>query len=105
MKIKLNDFKVKIWYNVKKREKGCDEMLEMKKMERLSGLAKKKKMGTITEAEIQEQALLRKEYLEVFRMGMKETIENTKVVDPEGNDVTPEKIKAICADKVVRPTS
>jgi len=75
-------------------------MLEPKKMERLNELAKKKKMGTITETEIQEQDMLRKEYLAVFRGGMKETIENMKVVDPEGNDVTPEKVKAIKAGKV-----
>ncbi|HAR4240089.1 TPA: DUF896 domain-containing protein, partial [Staphylococcus aureus] len=27
--------------------------------------------------------------------GFKQQIENTKVIDPEGNDVTPEKIKEI----------
>jgi len=77
-------------------------MLETKKMERLNELAKKKKMGTITEAELLEQDLLRKEYLAVFRGGMKQTIEQLTVVDPEGNDVTPEKVKAIRAGKIVQ---
>ena len=77
-------------------------MLEKSKMERLNELAKKKKLGTITEAEIQEQDVLRQEYLAAFRGGMKETIEHMKVVDPEGNDVTPEKIKAIRAGKMIQ---
>jgi len=77
-------------------------MLETKKMERLNALAKKKKMGTMTEAELLEQDLLRKEYLAVFRGGMKQTIEQLTVVDPEGNDVTPEKVKAIRAGKIVQ---
>ncbi|WP_336622267.1 DUF896 domain-containing protein, partial [Mycobacterium tuberculosis] len=34
-------------------------------------------------------------YLEEFRKGFKQQIENTKVIDPEGNDVTPEKLKKI----------
>jgi len=71
-------------------------------MIRLNELAKKKKDGTLTVDEIQEQDALRKEYLAMFRTGMKETIENTKIIDPEGNDVTPEKVKAIRAGKVVQ---
>jgi uncharacterized protein YnzC (UPF0291/DUF896 family) len=77
-------------------------MLEKKKMERLNQLAKKKKAGTITEPEIQEQDMLRKEYLTVFRAGMKETIENTTIIDPEGNDVTPDKVKALRIGKVIQ---
>jgi len=38
---------------------------------------------------------LRKEYLEAFRSGMRHHIEGMKIVDPEGNDVTPEKLKEI----------
>ena len=77
-------------------------MLEPKKMARLNELAVKKKVGTITESELQEQNELRQEYLTVFRGGMREMIENTKVIDPEGNDVTPEKLKAIKAGKIVQ---
>lgn len=77
-------------------------MLESTKIQRLNELAKKKKAGTMTDSEIQEQNVLRKEYLAVFRMGMKETIENTKIIDPEGNDVTPEKVKALRAKKIIQ---
>ena len=70
-------------------------MLEERKMARLNELAKKRKAGTLTESESMEQAVLRHEYLEVFRTGARQTIENMTVIDPEGNDVTPEKVKAL----------
>ena len=69
-------------------------MLSKEKIARINELSKKKKAGTLTEAEAKEQTQLRKEYLDTFRNSMRETIENVKIVDAEGNDVTPEKVKA-----------
>lgn len=46
-----------------------------------------------------EQQELRKEYLEAFRGGMRHHIEGMKVVDQEGTDVTPEKLKQIQREK------
>lgn len=43
--------------------------------------------------EAKEQSSLRKEYLETFRSTMRDTIESVKVIDPEGNDVTPAKVQ------------
>jgi len=77
-------------------------VLEPKKMNRLNELARKKKVGLLTEAEVQEQAALRKEYLAIFRTSMKETLEQTTIIDPAGNDVTPEKVKAIRTRKMVQ---
>ena len=68
-------------------------MLSKEKISRINELSKKKKAGTLTEAEAKEQTQLRKEYLDTFRNSMRETIENVKIVDKEGNDVTPEKVK------------
>lgn len=79
-----------------------NNMLEATKLKRLNELAKKKNEGTLTQAEVQEQNVLRKEYLAVFRAGMKETIENTKIIDPDGNDVTPDKVKALRTKKVIQ---
>lgn len=62
-------------------------------IDRINELAKKKKEQGLTEAEAKEQSKLRKKYLEAFRKGFKQQIESTKVIDPEGNDVTPEKLK------------
>lgn len=70
-------------------------MLSDEKMARINELGRKKKAGKLTPAEEKEQILLRQEYLQAFRSGMRHHIEGMKVVDPEGNDVTPEKLKEI----------
>ena len=70
-------------------------MLTPEKLSRLNELAKKKKEGTLTEEEMKEQQALREEYLLTFRESMKNTIENKRVIDPNGDDVTPEKVKKI----------
>lgn len=70
-------------------------MLTPEKLSRLNELAKKKKQGMLTEEEAKEQQALREEYLLTFRESMKNTIENMKVIDPNGDDVTPEKVKRI----------
>ena len=74
-------------------------MLDPKKIERINELARKKKTEGLTPSEQNEQLLLRQEYLEAFRGGMRNHIEGLKVVDGEGNDVTPEKLKQIQREK------
>ncbi|MCM2533304.1 DUF896 domain-containing protein [Neobacillus pocheonensis] len=69
-------------------------MLSKEKMARINELAKKAKASGLSESEAKEQTKLRSEYLATFRSNMLETLTNTKFIDPEGNDVTPEKIKA-----------
>jgi uncharacterized protein YnzC (UPF0291/DUF896 family) len=66
---------------------------------RINLLAKKAKTTGLTEEEAKEQSRLRRQYLEMFRSQMINTIENVKVIDPEGNDVTPEKLKRAKAKK------
>ncbi|MDX1807289.1 MAG: DUF896 domain-containing protein [Paenisporosarcina sp.] len=70
-------------------------MLFPEKIARINELSKKSKSIGLTIEEAKEQTSLRKEYLETFRSSMKNTIENVTVIDPEGNDVTPDKVKAI----------
>ena len=74
-------------------------MLSPEKISRINELAKKKKEGKLTPIEEKEQQLLRQEYLEAFRGGMRNHIEGLKIVDEEGNDVTPDKLKAIQKEK------
>ncbi|MGY3777756.1 DUF896 family protein [Isobaculum melis] len=74
-------------------------MLSKEKLSRINHLAKKAKGEGLTLHEQNEQKLLREEYLEVFRGGMRHHIEGMKVVDTEGNDVTPEKLKQIQKEK------
>lgn len=62
-------------------------------IQKINELANKSKTVGLTEREKEEQQKLRQEYLRVFRGNMKETLINVKVVDEEGKDVTPEKLK------------
>ncbi|PTK90390.1 DUF896 domain-containing protein [Staphylococcus gallinarum] len=68
-------------------------------LDRINELAKKKKTEGLTQAEAKEQSKLRKAYLESFREKFKQQLESTRVIDPEGNDVTPEKVKNILDSK------
>ncbi|MEH7226122.1 DUF896 domain-containing protein [Bacillus sp. JJ1566] len=68
-------------------------MLSKDKLNRINVLAKKAKSVGLTDKEKEEQQELRQEYLRVFRSSMTNTLHSVKVVDPEGNDVTPEKLK------------
>ena len=70
-------------------------------MARINELARKKKKEGLTQQEILEQQALREEYLTVFRGGMRHHIEGMKVVDQEGTDVTPDKLKRIQKEKQI----
>lgn len=74
-------------------------VLSSEKINRINELSKKSKSSGLTMEEAKEQTNLRKEYLETFRSSMRETIEHVKVIDPNGDDVTPEKVKASKAKK------
>lgn len=62
-------------------------------LKRINELANKSKTVGLTEEEKEEQNKLRQEYIKIFRSNFKNTLMNLKVVDEEGNDVTPEKLK------------
>ncbi|MCM3123137.1 MULTISPECIES: DUF896 domain-containing protein [Bacillaceae] len=68
-------------------------MLSSDKIARINELARKAKTSTLTEEEAKEQTKLRAEYLQSFRSSMLNTLKGVTIVDPEGNDVTPEKLK------------
>ncbi|WP_050614884.1 DUF896 domain-containing protein [Bacillus testis] len=70
-------------------------MLSKEKIARINELSKKSKTIGLTSHEAKEQTQLRSEYLQTFRKSMVQTIENMTVLDPEGNDVTPDKVKKI----------
>ena len=70
-----------------------------KKIQRINELARKKKTVGLTGAEKVEQAELRKEYIEGYRRSLLHHIAGIKLVDEEGNDVTPDKLKAIQKEK------
>ncbi|MBV7390173.1 MULTISPECIES: DUF896 family protein [Enterococcus] len=74
-------------------------MLSEEKIARINELAKKKKTSGLSDEETKEQKELREEYLQSVRGGMRHHIEGMKVVDPDGKDVTPDKLKKIQKEK------
>lgn len=68
-------------------------MLSPDKIARINELANKKKTVGLTDAELKEQTDLRQEYLGVFRKSMKDTVEHVRIFDPNGNEVTPKKVR------------
>ena len=62
-------------------------------LNRINALAKKKKEDGLTPAETKEQLKLRKAYLGEIRGQVLGTIDGLKILDKEGNDVTPDKLK------------
>lgn len=71
-------------------------MLLDDKLKRINELAKKAKTeeGLSPEEKV-EQKKLRQEYIDSLRSSFTNQITSLKVIDPEGTDVTPEKVKEI----------
>lgn len=68
-------------------------MLSQEQLDRINELANKSKVEPLTDAETAEQKELRTAYLEAFRGSFKNQMMGIKIVDEEGRDVTPEKLK------------
>ncbi|MGE6554746.1 DUF896 domain-containing protein [Exiguobacterium artemiae] len=68
-------------------------MLSQEQLDRINELANKSKIEPLTDAETAEQKELRTAYLEAFRGSFKNQMMGIKIVDEEGTDVTPEKLK------------
>ncbi|MFI3069141.1 DUF896 family protein [Streptococcus suis] len=73
--------------------------MEQAKIDRINELARKKKAEGLTEEELQEQAALREEYIEGYRRSVRTHVEGIKIVDEDGNDVTPEKLRQVQREK------
>ncbi len=71
-------------------------------VERINELARKHKAEGLTEAEIEERAELRRIYLDSVRENLRGQVESVKLVDEEGKDITPEKLKEIQRAKGMR---
>ncbi len=81
------------------KNKRGNSMLSKDKISRINELAKKAKSQGLSTEEAKEQSKLRAEYLNSFRSSMRETIENVRVFDAAGEEVTPQKVKNIQAKK------
>lgn len=68
-------------------------MLSKEKLERINILAKKAKEEGLSDKEKKEQKQLREEYLNNVRSSFKNQFKTMTVIDPAGNDVTPQKVR------------
>lgn len=66
-------------------------MLEV--LNRINELAKKQKEEGLTKTELNERTELREKYLQIIHGQINTTVTGLKILDPLGNDVTPEKLK------------
>lgn len=73
-------------------------MLNEDKIKRINHLANKSKKEGLTENEKDEQHHLRQEYLKNIRHSFKNHFKSMTVIDPEGTDVTPQKVKDLQKD-------
>ncbi|MDK6298765.1 DUF896 domain-containing protein [Staphylococcus caprae] len=64
----------------------------MKLLDRINQLANKEKVESLSIEEKQEQHQLRQEYLKMIRGQVLTTFSTMKVLDPLGQDVTPDKV-------------
>ena len=65
--------------------------MTQEKIDRINELARKKKSVGLTDAELEEQAILRREYIDGFKASLVSQLENTYIVEPDG---TKRKVKA-----------
>lgn len=64
-------------------------------LQRINELAKKQREEGLTNAEKVEQQVLREDYLSAIRRQVLHAFSGMKVLDPLGNDVTPEKVRML----------
>lgn len=64
----------------------------MKLLDRINQLANKEKVESLSIEEKQEQHQLRQDYLKMIRGQVLHTFSTMKVLDPLGQDVTPDKV-------------
>jgi uncharacterized protein YnzC (UPF0291/DUF896 family) len=64
---------------------------------RINELSNQAKTSGLTEAEQTEQSNLRSEYMSIFRGSMESMLLNVTIYDPNGDDVTPDKLKSVQA--------
>jgi len=60
-------------------------MITQEQINRINELAKKSKTVGLTEEEKQEQAVLRRAYIDAFKASLTANLDNTYVVDEKGN--------------------
>lgn len=58
--------------------------MEQKKIDRINYLSRKSKSQALSSQELSEQKLLREEYIAAFRQNLTQQLDNTYIVDEDG---------------------
>lgn len=58
--------------------------MEQKKIDRINELARKQKAEGLTSEEKEEQAVLRREYIESYKRSLVAQLENMYIIEPDG---------------------
>lgn len=59
--------------------------MEQKLIDRINELARKSKLESLSEAELEEQAKLRRQYVDAYKRNLVSQLESIRVVDDKGN--------------------
>lgn len=59
--------------------------MEQKKIDRINELARKAKTTGLTDEELKERDILRREYIDSYKASLVATLETTYIVDEKGN--------------------
>ncbi len=59
--------------------------MEQKKIDRINELARKQRIEGLTEQELAEQKILRREYIDSFKSSLISQLNNIYIVDEKGN--------------------
>lgn len=70
-------------------------MVSDDQIKRINELARKQKAEGLSKEEQEEQTELRNLYIQSVRNSLKNSLSTVKIIDPNGNDVTPKQIKAL----------
>ena len=58
--------------------------MDQKRLDRINELARKSRAEGLTSAELEEQAALRREYIELIRNSLRGQLNNIDVIQPDG---------------------
>ena len=67
--------------------------MEQKKIDRINELARLAKERELTAEELEERAILRREYIDSFKRSLTAQLDNTVIVDKDGNRTKVERKK------------
>lgn len=76
--------------------------ISKEQIERINALARKKKDGGLSPEEQEEQEVLRRAYIDSVKENFRSQVENVKLVDDDGRDITPDKLKKLQKERGLR---